>query len=153
MILSPHIFAHNEEDAYFTLGYVHARDRLWQMDLARRLAEGRLSEIFGSSTLEFDKLFRTIGINRFCFNWHGAISQKSKQVLDSYTKGVNRFIETHYDNLPVEFDVLNYRPEPWKPENSLMIARLMGWELNISWYTDYILGEVINKVGTEHQKF
>jgi penicillin G amidase len=145
----PQIIAGNEDDAYFILGYMHARDRLWQMDLARRLAEGRLSEIFGSGVMNFDKLFRTIGISRFCYSWYNELSPKSKKILDSYVKGVNTFIESHYDNLPVEFDALNYKPEPWKPENSLMITRLMGWDLNIAWYSDYVLGEIVNKTGLE----
>ncbi len=145
----PNIIAKNEEDAYFTLGYVHARDRLWQMDLTRRVAQGRLSEIFGTKTLDFDRLFRTIGIHRFCYNWYNNISPKSKQILDTYSAGVNRFIEDNYNNMPVEFDALDYRPEPWKPEHSLMLARMMGWDLNIAWYTDYILGEVINAAGIE----
>ncbi len=145
----PQIFAKNEDDAYFTLGYMHAQDRLWQMDLTRRVAEGRLSEIFGSNVLNFDKLFRTIGIHRFAYSWYNNISPKSKQVLDAYTKGVNKFIEAHYDNMPVEFDAMNYKPEPWKPEHSLMLARMMAWDLNIAWYSDYILGEVLNKTGLE----
>lgn len=145
----PQILAQNEDDAYFTLGFMHAQDRLWQMDLTRRVAEGRLSEIFGSGTLNFDKLFRTIGINRFAYDWYESISPKSKQILQSYTNGINKFIEMHYNNMPVEFDALNYKPEPWKPQNSLMLARMMGWDLNIAWYTDYVLGEIINKVGIE----
>ncbi len=145
----PQIYAQNEEDAYFTLGYVHARDRLWQMDLTRRVAEGRLSEIFGSTAIEFDKLFKTIGIYRFAYTWLNSLSPKSKEVLTSYTLGINSFIESHYNNLPVEFDALNYKPEPWKPENTLMLARMMAWDLNIAWYTDYILGEVLTKAGIE----
>lgn len=145
----PQVFAQNQDDAYFTEGYMHAQDRLWQMDLNRRVAEGRLSEIFGSSVIEFDKLFRTIGIHRFAYNWYSGISPESKKILESYTAGVNKFIEMHYNNLPVEFDALNYKPDPWKPENSLMLARMMGWDLNIAWYTDYIMGEVLNKTGIE----
>lgn len=145
----PHVLAQNEDDIFFTQGYLHARDRLWQMDLTRRVAEGRLSEIFGSSTLNFDRLFRTIGIYRFAYNWYNNISPKSKQILTAYTSGVNKFIETHFDNLPVEFDALNYRPEQWKPEHSLMLARMMAWDLNIAWYTDYIIGELVNKTGLE----
>ncbi|MBE2228384.1 MAG: penicillin acylase family protein [Ignavibacteria bacterium] len=145
----PHIISQNQEDAYFTQGYLHAQDRLWQMDLTRRVAEGRLSEVFGAQVIEFDKLFRTIGIHRFSYNWYNSISPESKQILTSYTSGVNKFIETHYENLPVEFDALNYRPEPWKPEHSLMLARMMGWDLNIAWYTDYIMGEVLTKTGIE----
>lgn len=145
----PQIFAAGENDAYFTMGYLHARDRLFQMDLSRRVAEGRLSEIFGAGVIDFDKLFRTIGIGRFSYDWYTKVSPKTKQLLDAYSKGVNRFVEDHYRNLPVEFDALNYRPEPWKPEQSLMLARLMAWDLNIAWYTDYILGELVNKVGIE----
>lgn len=145
----PNIMAQNQDDAYFTEGYIHAQDRLWQMDLTRRVAQGRLSEVFGSQVIEFDKLFRTIGIHRFAYSWYESISPESKQILTSYTAGVNKFIETHYDNMPVEFDALNYRPEPWKPEHSLMLARMMGWDLNIAWYTDYIMGEVLNRTGIE----
>ncbi len=145
----PHIFAANENDMYFAMGYMHAQDRLWQMDLTRRVAEGRLSELFGSRTLDFDKLFRTIGIDKFAYKLHENVSPKTREILKAYSDGVNKFIEDHKNNLPVEFDALNYRPEPWKPQESLMIARLMGWDLNIAWYTDYIFGEVINKVGLE----
>ncbi len=145
----PHIIASNNEDMYFALGYMHAQDRLWQMDLTRRVAEGRLSEIFGSSTLEFDKLYRTIGINRFAYRWFEKLSPESKKYLLDYSDGVNAFIEENYENLPVEFDILNYRPEYWKPEHSLMVTRMIGWELNLAWYTDYILGEIVNKTGLE----
>lgn len=145
----PHIFASNDEDIYFALGYMHAQDRLWQMDLTRRVAEGRLSEIFGTTAIEFDKLFRTIGINRAAYNLSNSISPSSKKILISYSNGVNKFIEAHLDNLPVEFDALNYRPDLWKPEHSLMIARLMAWDLNLAWYTEFTLGEIIEKVGLE----
>ncbi|MCC6866574.1 MAG: penicillin acylase family protein [Ignavibacteria bacterium] len=145
----PQVFAQNQEDVYFTQGYLHARDRLWQMDLTRRVAEGRLSEIFGSKLIEVDKLFKTIGIYRFAYYWYKNISPQSQQILASYTAGVNKFIETNYKNLPIEFDALNYRPELWKPEQSLMLARMMAWDLNIAWYTDYIMGEVLNKTGIE----
>ena len=106
----PHIFASSDEDMYFALGYMHAQDRLWQMDLTRRVAEGKLSEIFGNSTIKYDKLFRTIGINRFAYRWYKEISPKSKQILNAYSAGVNEFIANHYNQLPVEFDLLNYKP-------------------------------------------
>jgi penicillin amidase len=145
----PHIIASNDEDMYFALGYMQAHDRLWQMDLTRRVAEGKLSEIFGSSTVEFDKLFRTIGIGRFAYRWYENISPRSKQILSAYTDGVNSFITSHYNKLPIEFDLLKYRPVLWQPQHSLIVARMMAWELNLAWYTDFILGELINKVGLE----
>ena len=145
----PHIIANTEHDMYFALGYMHAQDRLWQMDLTRRVAEGRLSEIFGSSTIDFDKLFRTIGISKYAYHLKESISPKSKEILEAYSEGVNRFIENHFDKLPAEFDILNYKPDEWKPEHSLMLIRMMGWEMNLSWFTDYVMGEMIDKAGIE----
>lgn len=143
----PYVHSQNEEDMYFSMGYMHAQDRLWQMDLTRRVAEGRLSEILGKDVLDYDILFRTLGIYKTAYDIYPTLSEKSKQILDSYCKGVNAFIENHSAVLPLEFDVLNYKPEYWKPEHSLMVVRMMGWELNQSWYTDYLYGELINKFG------
>ncbi|MBK6773382.1 MAG: penicillin acylase family protein [Ignavibacteria bacterium] len=147
-----HVFAENENDMYFTLGYLHAQDRLWQMDIARRVAEGRLSEVLGKDALDYDILFRTIGINKASVNLLQKLSLKSKSLLSSYCKGVNFFIENNSKQLPLEFDILNYKPEEWKPEHSLMILRLMGWELNLSWYSDIMFGEIVKKFGFEKAK-
>lgn len=145
----PHIVASENEDMYYALGYMHAKDRLWQMDLFRRVAEGRLSEILGKETIEYDKLYRTLGFKNLSLKLYNNLSNDSKRILDSYVKGVNQFIKDNIKNLPFEFDVLNYKPEEWRPENSLQVIRLMGWELNISWYTDYTFGEIVKKLGYE----
>ena len=147
-----HIFADNEEDMYFSLGYTHAQDRLWQMDLGRRVAEGKLAEILGEEVLNYDILFRTIGINKIADRQAANLSAKSISILNSYCKGVNYFIEKNSSNLPLEFDILNYKPETWKPEHSLMLIRLMGWELNFSWYADVMFGEIVKKFGLEKAK-
>ena len=147
-----HIEANNENDLYFALGYTHSQDRLWQMDLYRRIAEGKISEILGKDALEYDKLFRTIGINKIAYQFYNNLSPNSKNILKSYTDGINYFITTHIKKLPLEFDVLNYKPEPWKPEHSLMLVRLMGWELNLAWYTDFTFGEIVKKYGIERAK-
>ncbi len=146
------IFADNENDMYFTLGYMHAQDRLWQMDIARRVAQGRLSEILGKDALDYDILFRTIGINKTGAKLYNKLSPKSKSLLQSYCSGVNSFIEKNSKQLPLEFDILNYKPEEWKPEHSLMILRLMAWELNLSWYTDVMFGMIVKKFGIEKAK-
>ncbi len=146
------IFAENESDMYFSLGYVHAQDRLWQMDLIRRVAEGRLSEILGKEVLDYDILFRTIGINKFSVKQYEKLSLKSKSILSAYCSGVNFFIEQNSKQLPLEFDILNYKPEQWKPEHSVMLIRLMGWELNLSWYSDVMFGEIVKKFGLEKAK-
>lgn len=143
----PHISADNDYDMFFAQGYVHAQDRLWQMDIARRAGEGRLSEVLGSSTIKFDKMLRTIGFSEIARKLEQRISPKSKEILQAYADGVNEFIRTHRGKYPVEFDMLNYEPEEWKPVHSLMISRLMAWELNISWHVDIVLGELVAKLG------
>ena len=143
----PSINASNEKDIYFALGYIHAQDRLWQMDLTRRVAEGRLAEILGKEVLDFDILFRTIGIYKTCYQLYDSISPKSKDILESYSLGINSFIRSNLTNLPFEFDVLDYKPDPWKPEHSLMVIRLMAWDLNTSWYADQLFTDLRNRFG------
>jgi penicillin amidase len=148
----PMILAQSDEDAAFALGYVHAQERLFQMDVARRAGEGRLSEVFGSSTIPFDRMFRTIGIYKVVESSFSKLNPASQKILSAYTKGVNRFIENNKGKYPIEFDVLGYDPYPWKPEHSLVIAKLMGWELNISWWSDITFSNLIQKVGVEKAK-
>ncbi len=144
-----HISAKNEHDLFFAQGYVHAQDRLWQMDISRRAGQGRLSEVLGSSALKFDRLFRTIGILGIAEKLEQNLHPDSRRVLEAYSDGVNAFIESHHGKFPIEFDMLNYSPEKWKPVHSLLVARLMAWELNISWYTDLVLGDLYKTLGEE----
>ena len=145
----PHIEARNEADMYFMLGYTHSQDRLWQMDLARRVADGSLSEIMGKDALEYDKLFRTIGIGKTAKNIYEKLPDKTKEILKYYSDGVNLFLNANRKKLPLEFDVLDYKPEAWEPEDCVSIVRLMGWELNISWFAEYNFINILNKFGTE----
>ncbi|HTX19708.1 MAG TPA: penicillin acylase family protein [Bacteroidota bacterium] len=148
----PHLFAQNEHDLFFAQGYVHAQDRLWQMDVSRRAGEGRLSEVFGPSTLKFDRLFRTVGMLRIAERIAENLHPESRELLQSYSDGVNAFIASHKGKYPIEFDMLNYEPEPWTPVHSILVARLMAWELNISWYVDLVLGELYKDLGEEKAK-
>ncbi len=145
----PHIAAENEYDLFFAQGYVHAQDRLWQMDLSRRAGEGRLSEILGTPTIKFDKMLKTVGFRRIAEQLERQISPTSAEILRAYADGVNEYIRTQKGKYPIEFDMLNYEPEEWKPVHSLMIARLMAWELNISWHVDVVLGELVARLGAE----
>jgi penicillin G amidase len=148
----PSIVAKNEYDLFFAQGYVHAQDRLWQMDISRRAGEGRLSEVLGTGTIKFDKMLRTVGFKSIAEHLESYISPKSKEILQAYSDGVNEYIRTHKGKYPIEFDMLNYEPEEWTPVHSLMIARLMAWELNISWNVDVTLGELVAKLGEEKAK-
>lgn len=145
----PHIVAQNEYDLYFASGFVTAQDRLWQMDLTRRYGEGRLSEIFGSRTVPVDKFMRTIGFKKIAASLYHSVSQQTRNILDAYTKGVNACIADMNNQYPVEFDILRYSPEPWQPEDCLLVTRLMGWELSFSWWVDLTLGDLIQTFGEQ----
>ncbi|MGH2568272.1 MAG: penicillin acylase family protein, partial [Bacteroidota bacterium] len=145
----PHIMAETEEDAYFAVGFVHAQDRLWQMELIRRVGMGRLSEILGEPALKVDRMFRTIGVWKLAQQLTGQLDDRSRALLESYANGVNAFILSNKGQYPVEFDVLNFRPEPWRVEHSAVVSRLMGWELNHARWVDMLLGELVERFGEE----
>lgn len=138
-----------ETDAYFALGYVHAQERLFQMDINRRAGEGRLSEILGSKTLFFDKMFKTIGLKRLAEENFKKYDEHTKSILIAYANGINEFIRKSHNKLTIEFDILNYKPYEWKPEHSILLTKLMAWELNISWWSDLALAHLIQKLGPE----
>ncbi|MCF8356484.1 MAG: penicillin acylase family protein, partial [Melioribacteraceae bacterium] len=145
----PYIIAGNDEDAAYAMGYVHAQERLFQMDLTRRAAAGRLSEVLGTQTLPFDKMFKTIGLMKHVVENYHNYSTISRSLVEAYSKGVNEFIRTHKGNYQIEFDLLGYDPELWKPEHSLVIAKLMAWELNISWWMDIAFTHLLQKFDEE----
>jgi penicillin G amidase len=145
----PHILANNEHDLMFAAGYVQAQDRLWQMDLLRRTGEGRLSEIFGSAGLNYDRLFRTVGLDSTSYRIARHLHPDALRTLEDYCDGVNAFIDDHRGRYPMEFDMLNYEPEPWTVENSVLVSRLIAWNLNLAWYTDITYGEIAAKVPPE----
>ncbi len=148
----PYIFALTETDAAFALGYLHAQERLFQMDLMRRAGEGRLSEVMGIRTVPFDKMFKTIGIFKHAEDNFNLLSPTSKRFLEAYTNGVNEYILERNGNYSIEFDLLGYNPYSWKPEHSLVISKLMAWELNLSWWSDIAFTHLIQKFGKEKVK-
>ncbi|MFA6596976.1 MAG: penicillin acylase family protein, partial [Ignavibacteriaceae bacterium] len=148
----PYIQADNEESAAFALGFLHARERLFQMDLIRRAGAGRLSEVFGRKTLSFDKMFLTVGIKQTAEKIYQSAHPETKKMLSAYADGVNYFIKKFHKKLPIEFDILKYEPYKWKPVHSLMVIRLMAWELNISWWTDIIFTKLVQQLGEEKAK-
>jgi penicillin G amidase len=143
----PYIIANTEEDAAFALGYVHAQDRLFVMDIIRKAGEGRLSEVMGEKLIPFDKMFRTVGLQRIVDQNIKKIDLKSMNLLKAYAKGANLYIQNAKGKYPAEFDVLGYNPEEWKPEHSLIVGRMMAWELNISWWIDFSFSFLVQKFG------
>jgi penicillin amidase len=145
----PYIIAESDEDVAFALGYLHAQERLFTMDLIRRAGEGRLSEILGESAIPFDKMFRTVGIKRNIAKNLSKYDPTVMRILEAYSNGVNTYLKEREGNYAIEFDVLGYQPEKWKPIHSLIIIKMMAWELNISWWTDLSFAELIQKLGKE----
>ncbi len=124
----PTIVAHSRLDAMLALGYVTARDRLWQIDILRRRAAGRLSEILGKGALGVDRRQRTIGFARTAKAIVANLPEDQKEILHSYTSGINAYIKGA-KVLPFEFLVLRYRPEPWTVEDSILVILNIFQEL------------------------
>ena len=129
----PHIHAASDEDALFVQGYVTAQDRLWQMDGLRRLSGGDLSEIVGPAALESDKEVRRLRLRRIAEASYVTLPAKDRAALAAYTRGVNRFISTHSDRLPVEFTLLQYDPRPWSVVDTILIGLHMYRTLTTTW--------------------
>src|SRR5262245_24116183 len=107
----PHVIASTKLDALYGLGYVHAQDRLWQMEFQRRIGHGRLSEIFGDATIAQDRFLRTVGFGRAARAAWESMPEWAKQQLNAYVAGINTFISTHHGtSLPPEFTVLRFEP-------------------------------------------
>lgn len=145
----PHINASDEHDLMVAAGFVHAQDRLFQMEILRRAGEGRLSELFDTTTVKFDKLFRTLGLTILAESLEQHLHPTSQRLLEDYTKGVNAYIEMSRGKYPIEFDMLNFEPETWKVKHSILIARLMSWQLSFSWWVDLTYAEIAERVPIE----
>ncbi|HTB18664.1 MAG TPA: penicillin acylase family protein [Bryobacteraceae bacterium] len=129
----PHITAGTWEDAIFLQGYTTAQDRLWQMDVLRRLAAGELSEVFGPSTLELDREARRMRMRRIAEDQVRALAPAERAIFAAYARGVNFFIETHRNALPLEFTVLRYDPRPWSILDSTLCGLQMYRSLTTTW--------------------
>jgi len=115
----PHIYAQNEDDLFFAQGYVHAQDRLWQMELNRRTGSGRLSEIFGEVAIEADRFCRRLGMHRAAMAEEARLPEHNRRILDAYACGVNAYIERNNNNLPIEFTLLRFKPAPLQIADSI----------------------------------
>jgi len=148
----PHIFAQSEYDAFFSVGFTHAQDRLWQMELTRRVGMGRLSEMLGVPALPIDKMFHTLGLWQHAQKLSQSLETDTHNALQAYADGVNQFIASQTGKYPIEFDMLNIEPGPWTIEHSLLVSRLMAWELNYARWVDLLLAELVQRFGEEKAK-
>jgi penicillin G amidase len=134
----PTIVAKSDRDAAFALGFVHAQDRLFQMDAMRHYGAGRLSEWLGAATLPVDRFTRTLGLYRLAEQQYGLLSPELRAVLDAYAAGVNAYLGQHRGAWPIEYYLLRTAPEPWRPADTLVWAKLMAIELSGSFRNELL---------------
>jgi len=148
----PRVRASSVEDLAEAQGYVMAQDRLWQMDLLRRVARGQLSEILGPKTLVIDKEFRTNGFARAAERDATLLDPESRKVMEAYARGVNHFIEQHKNALPLEFSLLRYEPSPWQPSDTIAISGYMYRTLTNTWERELNRAKVAERAGPDRAK-
>lgn len=135
----PLITAANLHDASYALGYAHAQDRLWQMMLNRRIAQGRLAELIGDKGLDADKFLRTLGVYRRAQQHVGQLPQPTLAWLQAYSDGINAFLRQHRGPLPPEFEMLrDTEHEPWTPADSYAWQTMLAWDLGGNWVYELV---------------
>lgn len=150
----PHIFAENDYDLYFAQGYITAKDRLWQMDFQTRFASGRLSEVVGPKAIELDRYQRRMGMTYGAENMVQVMLKdpQIKEMMEAYTAGINAYIHSlKPSEYPLEFKLLNYEPEDWKPLNSALLLKLMSATL-AGGSNEFYMSNILNKFGPEITK-
>ncbi|GHO45249.1 penicillin acylase family protein [Ktedonospora formicarum] len=145
----PHIYARNEDDLFFAQGFIHAQERLWQMELNRRIGAGRLSEIVGPVALEVDRFSRRLGMHRSALEGVQQLPEQMKQILTAYVLGVNTYIKHHQRQLPAEFAILRFRPDPWRLADCLQWGKMIGWNLSGNWETELTRARLVASIGVE----
>ncbi len=149
----PSINAATLHDVAFAQGYITAQDRLFQMELNRRIAQGRLAETFGAGpqnqVVESDRYLRTLNLYQLAMTEWTSVDPRSKLELQAYADGVNAFLTTHQNRLPLEFTLLGVSMEPWQPVDSLAYGRVLALSLVGNWRLSYVRSLIETKLGPE----
>lgn len=143
----PYIEANGEDDAYAAQGYVVARERMFQMEMMRLAAEGKMASVFGISALPSDRLMHTLGFERLAAQELKHLSGPARAALDAYCRGVNSYLNSYGDRLPLEYTLLGFKPTPWRPVDTLAISKYLTYELDESWKLDELRWRVTSKAG------
>lgn len=145
----PHIEAKTFADAIFAQGFVHAQDRLWQMDFRRRLGAGRLAEVLGPAALPTDRLIRTLGFDRAARASLAHLRPDTVALLEAYAAGVNAYLATRSGPLPPEFLILDYEPEPWAATDSLVWMRVLALDLSGNWRDELLRARLARRLSSD----
>jgi penicillin amidase len=143
-----HVDAESMEDAAFAMGVVHGQERLWQLDLTRRVASGRVSEIAGPDGLAADRYLRRVGLRRIADEEADLLEGDARTMLEAYAAGVNTVIGGGR-RLPLEFTLLHFRPEPWHPADSIACGKLLALGLSLNWDSEVQRLRLLREVGPD----
>ncbi|HLF24984.1 MAG TPA: penicillin acylase family protein [Anaerolineae bacterium] len=143
----PHIYAQNERDLFFAQGYVHAQDRLWQMEMFRSTGNGTLSAMLGAPTLNTDRFTRTVGMRRAAEKDWEIMDDELRASLEAYSAGVNAYIDSHRDRLPVQYTILGVAPAPWTPIDSLVWGKMLTFALGGNFRLEMLRAQLIAELG------
>lgn len=143
----PHIVGRTIEDVVFAQGVAHAQDRLWQMDVWRRVGRGTLAEVLGAEAVPVDAFMRTLDIVGIARQNMRVVDKRTFALLEAYCRGVNTFIERNREDLPFEFDALQYTPAPWTPEDCLIVGRALAFEVSLAFWSDLVFAQIAQKRG------
>lgn len=144
----PHIEADNAHDLFFAQGLVQAQDRLWQLDLNRRVAQGEMAAVVGADGLQLDKVTRTLGFARLARQLANHLTPLQQECIRAYTAGVNAWLG-QTNSLPVEFSLLRYEPRPWTDHDTLSIIRFNSWILARGWSSETTRAQLVQSIGAE----
>ena len=148
----PHIYADNKTDAWKTLGYVHARDRLFQMDVLRRVGSGRLAELFGDDVMNIDRLFRTMGTAELSRTSHEAFMKNQTEewqlLAQAYVDGINAYRENNHK--PIEYTILGLEPEPFETVDIYHVVSYMSFSFAMALKTDPIADKILHQLGNDY---
>jgi penicillin G amidase len=144
-----HIEAQSQADAYFAIGYVHAQERAWQLEFNRRVMHGELSEVFGPTTLETDKLMRRLGIMQAAQAQWDRLPADARAVVEAYARGINAYHATSSQALPPEFHILGVKPGEWTPQDSMAWALMMALDLGGNWGNEFARLSILQRLSTQ----
>ncbi len=145
----PHLYASSLEDLARATGYVHAQDRYFQMELARRLGMGKLAEAFGPDLLQMDREVRRLGLPHAARAEYESMNPSARSYLDAYAHGINAYREAHLAGLSPEFQLLDLEPEPWQPTDSLAIGKWIAKILSFNSSVEVLRAQLSEKLGSE----
>ncbi|QGU32831.1 penicillin acylase family protein [Thermochromatium tepidum] len=148
----PTLVASDLEDLIFAQGYVTAAERMWQMDLLRRLGGGRLAELFGQDAVAVDRFFRTLGLPLEARRALEALEASDRALLAAYAAGVNAYRERARHRLPLEYVIAGLEPAPWQPEDSLVIGAYMAWTQSFNMRAELTFLRLARRIGPERAR-